>query len=260
MKHFNNLFKSAVAMLGVAVLFSSCSSDNVDPSNNVALSFKGVTSTASTARLASTGYEVTEATLALKKIELEQDLEDVEDENGEEIEIDELEYDFEGPFIVDLLTETSNPEIPLSTIEAGIYHELEAESAEILDNEASIIIKGSFTAADGSSVPFEYYYQDDQDFEVENEAGFEISEATLNQVTIVFDFAAWFSGVDFTSATINESGIVLIDEENNETLYELIETNLEEAAELYEEDKEDKDEDDDKDDEKDEEDEDDKED
>ncbi|RLD20560.1 MAG: hypothetical protein DRI71_10240, partial [Bacteroidetes bacterium] len=74
------------------------------------------------------------------------------------------------------------------------------------------------------------------EFEIENEAGFFLDESTLNQMLILIDLDAMFTGIDLNSATADVDGIVRINGTSNTDLATLIAQNLDSIMEGGEDD------------------------
>ena len=184
---------------------------------------------------------LTDARVALKDIELESD-----DEN----EGEDLELDFPGPFVVDLIHNTVIPPLDTVIIDSGLYTQIEIKLDKIEGDEDdeggsqlvdpsdplfgnSIYLEGSYTGATASgsvtAVPFILSFDFNETFELssvgDSAVGFTLEEGVVNPIIIAFRLARWFSfsdtetnpnGVDFNVLTVSQdtSGqpIILLDE------------------------------------------------
>jgi hypothetical protein len=221
--------------LTVGILIQGCTED--DPSlAEINIEMKAITSLSSikpSGRLQNTGIEFTEAYLGVTEIEFET-LEEEEAEGSQEFEDldgdgedDNEEIEYEGNFVVDLLSGISNPEFGEVDLAPGTYEEMEFEMEPILDGDVTIFVAFNFTP-DGATEAIRYEYSNNQEmeYELENESGFVLDEGTLNQILVIVDLDAMFDGVDFSAATADMDGIVRINEDSNVDLASQIMQNL----------------------------------
>jgi len=189
---------------------------------------------------------LTDARVALKDIELES-----EDEN----EGEDLELDFPGPFVVDLIHNTVIPAQDTVIVDSGRYTQIEIKLDKIEGDEDdeggiqlvdpsdplfgnSIYLEGTYTGATDSgsvtSVPFILSFDFNETFELsgvgDSAVGFIAEEGVVNPIIIAFRLARWFSfsdtetnpdGVDFNLLTVlqDTSGqpIIILDEKAGDT-------------------------------------------
>lgn len=191
-----------------------------------------------------TGLEFTDVIIGVAELEFEtleeNDAEDsgdgIEDNDGDG-EDDNEEIEFEGEFTVDLITGVSTPDFGETTIAPGLYEEMEMELEPFLEGGLSMFVAFNYTP-DGATEAVRYEYSNDQEleFEIENEAGFFLDESTLNQMLILIDLDAMFTGIDLNSATADVDGIVRINGTSNTDLATLIAQNLDSIMEGGEDD------------------------
>lgn len=191
-----------------------------------------------------------EARVAVKEIEFElAETDDHADEEAEQ-EADETETDFEGPFIVDLITNTMTPEPDITALIAGTYEEIEIELDTIEGDEVgddgetpavaatdplfgrSIYLEGTYanTAGTLTDVPFVLAFELEDEWELTGTGGeslgFVIDRNTINSIIIAFRLNTWFDfsnpettlNVDLTDLTSDAgfdpvTGIVLDESE-----------------------------------------------
>lgn len=230
-----------------------CSNQGTDTGNPTSLEIKivgieGGVPTSLTKGLEIGGVTITTADIVVKEIDLdlvttscaEEEIETEEEESTEEEA--EQEFEFLGPFVVDLLENSSVPDMSEVEVEPGTYCEIELNfdqlaTEEIPDGilstdpivEQSLFIEG--TREDGT--PFEIRLSEDDRFKLEGSSvdGF-IIDADSGAFFISFNFDLWFVNVDLNEADISD-GIILIDSENNTTLRELIVENIKGSAQLF---------------------------
>jgi hypothetical protein len=180
-------------------------------------------------RVMNSGLVFNEVLLGVTELEFEL----LSEENDEE---DEDDIEFEGMFTVDLINGTSTPDFGLASIAPGIYEEIELEMDPILDGELSIFVAFEFTNANSEAVTVEYGNSDALEFEIENEAGFNLEAGVTNQILVMFDLDALFTGVDLNAATADNDGIVRINKTSNADLASAIDSNLDQILDAGEDD------------------------
>lgn len=235
------LFKMIVLtlVLCLGLILESCTTDPGLAKVNLDMKATTALSTISTGgRVANTGLVFTEVLIGVTELEFETLEENVaEDEDGED---DNEEIEFEGEFVVDLITGISTPDFGETTIAPGLYEEMEMELEPILEGGLSIFIAFNYTP-DGATEAIRFEYSNDQEleFEIENEAGFHLDDTSLNQMLILIDLDAMFAGLDLNSASVDSDGIVRVNGTTNPDLAELITKNLDSIMEGGEDDDED---------------------
>ncbi|MEN8194430.1 MAG: hypothetical protein ABFS12_16535 [Bacteroidota bacterium] len=169
------------------------------------------------------------AYIVLEKIEIKK-IETEEDEGESE---DKGEYDFFGPYLIDLMSGVGD-QLPLVEVEPGIYSKLDAEMAYFEEIGYSFYLHGSFNngAGETQEVEFEYSYMQSEDFKAENPDGFEISANQINEVLALIDLESLLIGVDLNLAEVDQDGVIRLNKESNNDLADIIESNLEAASEL----------------------------
>ncbi|MGZ2369597.1 hypothetical protein ACXR6G_07405 [Ancylomarina sp. YFZ004] len=225
----------SVAFLAVLSLFLfSCdkSSDSVSDSPNVKLTFKAITNPVVKA-ITSQSLTFTEAYMGIKEMEIERDSDD---------DSLEVEYEWEGPYKVNLLTGVSEPEMDLINIEPGIYNEFEADIDNVLDGNLSFVVKAKFTGVD--NVEYNVVFETDEEFEleIESEIGIEISETVVNNLLLTIDLNVLFQDIDFSTAVVSEGNIILLNKDSNSELAKLIEDKIDDVTDFEEDENEDEDE------------------
>ena len=245
-----------VSALAISVsLIQSCddSSDDNNPITNEAqanFEMRAVTTQSNLSpvegRVTATGYTFTEVIAGVTEIELET-LEEKNQEaaNGYEDEDDEIE--FEGNFIVNLLTGTSDPDFGLSEILPGIYEEVEVSFENILEDNNSLIAK-FYKVTDGSPDTTFVEFATEEEFEIEiedDEEGFVLDNGTITSIFVTLDLDVLFGAIDLNSLIPDQDGVIRINEDSNSEVMENIIDKLEEALDSYDEDYDDDDNDDD---------------
>lgn len=239
-----------VVLLAIsAIMMQSCGDDNLPTEAMASFEMKAVTNAstlATSGRVEAAGYTFTEVFVGVTEIELETLEENREEEENGESEDEEVE--FEGNFIIDLLTGVSDPDFGFTELLSGVYEEVEIEFENILEGNNTLIAKFHFTP-EGSTEPtfVEFSTAEEFEIEIENEAGFVLDGGMLNSILVTLDLDVLFASIDFSSLQAGEDGVIRINEHSNSALMESIVEKLEtalEAEELDDDDDDDEEEDD----------------
>lgn len=159
--------------------------------------------------------------------------------------MDTNDVQFRGPFEIDLLDGTDALTQSLGTIEIqdGTYKVLRfklhkstdwAETSDLYDR--SLFIKGTI-----DDVPFEFWHDTSENFDIENIAGITIVMGSSN-VTIKFDIDSFLNSlhtIDLSQAQdSDQDGLIEINPDNddgNGDIADLLKENIKEAADLVKE-------------------------
>ncbi len=128
-----------------------------------------------------------------------------------------VDFEFNGPFVADLITNTLDPQPMVADLPAGIYAQIEFKIDKIEGDETdergaalvpnddplfghSILLEGSYTPTGGAAIPFSYTFDVDAEFQLkaagDTATGFEIAASGVNDIIIAFRLNKWFSGID----------------------------------------------------------------
>jgi hypothetical protein len=132
------------------------------------------------------------------------------------------------------LSGASDPELPLSEIEPGMYSKLDAEMSYYKDIGYSIFFYGLYTSITDHTekLGVEYSYSQSEDFRLDHPNGLYIVADQINNILVQIDLVDLFKGVDLSSAAVDEDGIIRLNKESNRDLADIIESNLEAASKL----------------------------
>lgn len=231
-----NVFK-LVSVLIITLAFASCSNDE---SSNSATEGKAVlkakTTFTSGAKISSRAGTIVlnSFKVNLKEIEFELDDDNQSDDDGFFDGDDDIKLN--GPFELSLLN--SPAAITLVDIPNGKYEEVEFKmdknenSSSPMYNK-SIEIKGTI-----NGVPFVYWDDEDEEFEVDYEETNKDITVTGNTIEIVFDFDlnSVLSSVDLSQAKDGDGdGVIEIgpsDDDGNSSIADMLDDKLEEFTEL----------------------------
>lgn len=240
MKTFS--FWNLVVIAALLVFTSSCSDDDEDPKNQTSIKF--------TASYPSTKSSTVNSGVSIERFKI--NIEEIEIEFDDEEPLfttDSVatDYEFEGPFEVDLMdagntlqtTVARRVELPAAAYEEieFKFRESEVTSSEMF--EKSILIEGEI-----NGVPFVFWSDEEIEVEIEFENLVYIDEAKVAILTISFDLGALFDtskgGIDISSATDgNGDGVIQIHPDNpdgNDDLSDSIWNKIEDIIEAFEED------------------------
>lgn len=140
---------------------------------------------------------LSEARLALKEISFER-----EGQSEAEIEIK-----YQGPYLIDLMTDTATPSFDTITLDNGTYQKIKMKLAKMESGlpptdtlyERSIYLEGTYSGATGNSgnvtdIPFTLVFETDDDFELSAlSQGFSISATSANTVIVALRMNRWLN-------------------------------------------------------------------
>jgi len=224
------LFQTIMLSLLLFVATSCNDDDNTtNTKGQVEFTMHGANSSYSTGRTMGS-IDITSATAAITKVELEGEHESENDSSSDDS--DENEIEFEGQYTVDLLAGTSDPAFGMAEVEAQNYNEIEVQFGQFLQNNASLIIEGTFTNDNGDQVPFQFSLKKAIKLELESDTGFEVQVGSIKELVANIDFSVLFKNIDFSLAEANADGMVIINASLNTYVYNLISQNFESSVEL----------------------------
>jgi len=151
----------------------------------------------------------TDLRVVLKEFEIEQDIDG----------LDGVSFDFNGPFVVDLINNSVSPDPGTIELPPGIYTQMKfkIDRIEGSDDEKddtgaalvastdplfshSIYMTGTYTPTGGSAQSFTFTYDIDAEFELKTAAetavGFDIAKGVQNDIIVAFRLNKWFVGID----------------------------------------------------------------
>jgi hypothetical protein len=186
------------------------------------------------------GVTLTDFMIALDEIEFEREGEDMDNETDEP--------EFEGPFYIDLLSATGgilaqslgDVSIPAGTyegIEFDIHKSVETNTpANLVDR--SIYMAGNWVDGSSKTHPFVIWHDADEEFFLTGPNGIVVEAGTTGHSLVVdFNLDNILQGIDFTRATKEPDGSIIISpKSSNKKLADRIKDNLEAAADFGEDD------------------------
>lgn len=191
------------------------------------------------ARVMNTGIDIQSGFLQIKELELETS---GEDENGNEFERS-LEMKFKEIKKIDFNQLDASVDFFIN-IPSGNYEEIEFE-IDLIDNKnlPSIQLDGTFSYADGRSVPlkFEVFGNDDDDidFEIELEGNDDDDLFFLDAVNnplALFEINAkgWFSSTTTSELekAVLTNGVLLINKNTNRSIYTKVEKRIKDSSDI----------------------------
>lgn len=213
-------------VLLAAVMTWSCSSD--DPAlQGVGFKMKATTTSSAinpTGRAMNAAYTFQKALIGVHEVEFEND---TDDDSGD----DDFEIEFEGNYVVDLIAGTSNPDFGISSIDPGLYNEVEIELGAFLEGGNSMFVQFTYQPAGSDPVQVEFSTKALLEIEVEYQNGFTMQPDVLSNVLVLLDLDKLLATVDLSQAIVDEDGVIRINETSNTNLAQLILLNFDDACE-----------------------------
>lgn len=119
----------------------------------------------------------------------------------------------------------------------GTYTKIEAKLAKVtaedgIDPSHPLAGKSVYLEGSLNGQAFVISGDFDAEFEVENSAGIAVTDTSIASFVLTFDPAAWFEGIDLSTAEKNADGVVLLDAEHNATLFDQFKANLAHSAKM----------------------------
>jgi hypothetical protein len=137
----------------------------------------------------------------------------------------ESEVTFNGPYVFNVLTGTSNPPIAPAEAEPGKYSEVSFKIDNVLPDGNSIEIYGTYEY-NNISFNFEFTTDITHEFEIDNEHGLQISEGDIAQFILFLDVKSLFEGIDITHLKFDIDNVVRINLSSNSELSKVINYNF----------------------------------
>ncbi len=165
----------------------------------------------------------------------EQEGEHQDDDNGSDNDHDAPDIMVAGPFSIEI----SKGEAFLDSVAVypGTFKDLKlnfARKAAAPFNGKSLVISGQFAPTNGAAIPFTINSEFAKEIQSQIAGnGIIVPQNAKVPVVVNFDLQAWFSGMDFTNATL-VNGAILIDNANNAGLLSAFEANLAKFVEVEE--------------------------
>lgn len=200
---------------------------------------------------------LTEAKVVLKEIKL------VASSGLALKESSDSDYEFDGPYIVNLLSNSFRPNPDEVSVEAQTYDRIKLKLAKLEEDAAStvgigendslykksIYLKGTYLPNTGDDKPFVLSFDIDEEFELRDSiSGIDVTQGVTNPVIISFNLASWFTfssketnsdGFDFNDLTGSEIILTKDSEETAKKIREVIKENIKVSAEFGKDDDED---------------------
>ncbi len=166
--------------------------------------------------------------LIVDKVKLEQDSDDDAGSDGTEVEI-EREVEVERPSFLDLpLQESEISPVAAGDVPEGTYNEFEFEVDDLDDDEgnarallseirdgdefpnwpedASMVVVGTFTPADGTPTAFTTYFEAEIEVERELQTPLEVTgDGFSRELVVRLDPGQWFTRTDGTPVDLSQS-------------------------------------------------------
>jgi hypothetical protein len=239
--------KPLFAALASATLFSACLfQDDPEPRASARFEFKAAASSALAKGSASEGFVIsdssgvrvtlTEALIHIKKIQLKavsgndscdssgsMVLDGEKNEKGCE---DGAEATVQGgPYLLDLLTGASTPDIGTLTFPVGEYDRVKIHIHHAEGNDSSatslggntLSVKGTYSLEGGAEMPFALALRFNEIIQIRNAAGMKLDETALHTILVGLNAGDWLSGLDIKGclASMSAGGAAVVNEDSD---------------------------------------------
>ncbi|TAL71414.1 MAG: hypothetical protein EPN88_05650 [Bacteroidetes bacterium] len=235
-----NMYKLMLAI--IVIIAASCSKNNTDTitGTGIGVSFKAVTtlgsssSSAVSKSISVVGFTFSEALIGIKEIELKREEEHFSDSAMVHDSLNKHKFDFDGKYLIDLLTGTSTPDIGFTNFVPGTYNKFESETARLISGGKSISVKGTYTDPSSNVYKFDFSTKKEFEFEFESDSGFVLTEGKILEMLININLPQMFATVDFSKGTPDATNVIVIDETTNIDLFKIIRHNIHSIGEMHE--------------------------
>ena len=222
-----SLILTIFSLFIIGIVLVGCEKEEDIKKPTLQLEFNTVTSVADLKSTPANSLQFSEGHIILESIEFEA-----------ESDVDSLEAEFEiESFItIDFATGESNPDVSDIQIKPGTYTEIEIE-LELWDedHEPAIDLDGIWTDSEGNEHTIRFLFDSGQDFSLEKEGEFTLTEGTTMIAEITFDPSIWFSGVSpdmISNADRDEDEVIIISSDINTAIYDIVEEKIDLVSEV----------------------------
>ena len=219
-------------ILGALLVLLSCEKEE----SSIQLTLSGVnTNLKSTQKNALAEVDINDFRLSIRDVEFKQD----------ESDIDSTEVQFRGPYDVDMMSETDalSQTIGETPVQAGTYKVLRFKLHKSRDRDQShpMYDRSIFMSGTIDGVPFEFWHDTSENFDVENTEGITVAD---NMVSVVVRFnidhlLSSVHNIDLSQAVDgNQNGTIEInpnDADGNKEIAEQLKESIKMAADLIKE-------------------------
>ena len=127
-----------------------------------------------------------------------------ETENEKERECEDAsELALKGPFVIDLLTGVSTPDLGTLSVPAGAYTQVKIEMHHGQNDSTlggrTLVAHGNLIMADGSSKPFSLALTLDENLRIKSDSGLSLNAGALNTVAVKLMAGDWLKGLDLST-------------------------------------------------------------
>lgn len=219
-------------LLLISFIIMACKSDD-DKENGINLTFKGVNQTLKADDATNvTEVKITDFRLSFRDVEFKLD----------ESDLTATEFEFRGPYDVDLMSETDalSQSIGFAELPDGTYKVIRFKLHKSTDRDMTDVLYDRSVFMEGTidGVAFEFWHDTSENFDIENTGGILVSGNRVN-VTVQFTMDQFLNAmhtIDLSQAADeNEDGLIQInpdDDDGNGDIADKLKDNIKMAADL----------------------------
>lgn len=154
-----------------------------------------------------------------------EDSEDIDDDDDGVEDSEDIDDDDDGIMDDDDVVMDESEIFDALELPAGLYTKIEAkldkiEEGDGIDPTSPLAGKSIYIEGTLDGTPFRVTADFDEEFEVENPSGILVEDGSIASFILSFDVAGWFAGLDLSAAEASEDGLVFLDSEHNQELFE----------------------------------------
>lgn len=141
----------------------------------------------------------------------------------------DLAVRWQGPYLYDAITGTMTGDMPVAEFLDGSYRRMEFKLRRNFDDLGGsvFIIKGSLSTDESSkAIPFEINWNSALNLRLTSDSPYTVVSEAENNLTVAFNLAAWFDGIDLELADKDSDGTIRISRKSNQEIMQILNKNI----------------------------------
>lgn len=155
-----------------------------------------------------------------------------DEELGNKEENRDKNMKWKGPYVFDVVAKSVSPALPAASVTDGSYQRLEfklkpyrgADATDPLVNH-TVYVAGSVVIG-STTRSFTFAYHITEEVKLMGSSSAKVDPNGSASLMLNFDPSQWFTGVDFSTATVSSDDSIVIDKNNNESLMKAVKKNF----------------------------------
>ncbi len=156
------------------------------------------------------------------------------DDSAEKNKVRDKSTKFHGSYVYDAIAGAIEGDVPTVELNDGSYHRIEFKLKRNVSAEDSdpllgnvFVVMGSYTKPGASeTTPFEINWHSAMNFRLKGDSAFKVEAEGETKLSIVFDLQKWFEGIDLSTATVGDDGVIHINKSSNKEIMKQLRKNI----------------------------------